>query len=97
VPPIRVRGGTPARISYCERPAGDTVVLITSAGGVGGSETDAAAVAALRATYKCVVVGVLGAPDGEYDTLPAQPGVVVLAATDAAGFARRWDRVRRWG
>jgi hypothetical protein len=41
-----------------------------------------------------VVVGVLG--DGPRK-LAAQPGVVVLAAADAAEFARRWDRVRRWG
>ena len=72
-------------------------MLITSSGGAGRSEAGTAAVAALRVTYSCVVVGVLGASGGQYDTVAAQPGVVVLAAADAADFARRWDRVRRWG
>jgi hypothetical protein len=71
-----------------KQPAGDTIVLITGAG------VDLGPAVALRATYPCVVIGMLGGDPGQ---LAAQPGVVVLAAPTAAEFARRWERVRRWG
>jgi len=68
--------------------AGDTVIFLTGPGARG----DLGLVGSLRGPYAALVVGVLGA--GE--TPAAVEGMVVLDATDGAGFAAAWDGVRGW-
>ncbi|MEV6525121.1 DUF58 domain-containing protein [Longispora sp. NPDC051575] len=68
---------------------GDTLIFLTGPGGV----EDVRQVAALRAQYPVIVVGLIGAPDA---TPTAAPGLLVLAAADASEFTVAWDGVGRW-
>jgi uncharacterized protein (DUF58 family) len=67
---------------------GDTLIFLT---GANAGEL-LAPVAALRGVYPSIVVGLLGAGGGA----GTMPGMLTIAAADAAEFAANWDGVRSW-
>jgi uncharacterized protein (DUF58 family) len=71
------------------RPLGDTLIYLTGP----GRPEDVAAVAEVRGVYPTMVVGALGATG---PVASAAEGVLVLAASDGAGFAAAWDGVQQW-
>jgi uncharacterized protein (DUF58 family) len=78
------------------RRLGDTLVYLT--GPV--RSDDLAEIEALRGAYPTIVTGALGGTGPAlYGTGPAPAavaGMILLPATDAAGFAAEWDGVARW-
>lgn len=71
------------------RRVGDTLVVLTGAGG----ESDVETVARLRSVYPSIVVGVMGRRAAG---TRSEAGMLVISANGAADFAAAWDGVKAW-